>query len=166
MTGCRVNGCHDSARDNIVVELSPGRGQPILEAALLLCPAHLDWLNRFRTGRVSYPRRGDYPDDEGLPPTRKHDGATLIAQERARHLYAEGWTDVHDDRYEDHELTDAAACYILSSKVVDHVLRPPQGWPWGESWWKPTTEVRDLVKAGALIAAEIDRLQREDDHRG
>jgi hypothetical protein len=32
--------------------------------------------------------------------------------------------------------------------------------PWGESWWKPTPEdrVRELVKAGALIAAEIDRL--------
>ena len=32
--------------------------------------------------------------------------------------------------------------------------------PEGEEWWKPTDSIRDLVKAGALIAAEIERLQR------
>jgi len=35
-------------------------------------------------------------------------------------------------------------------------------WPWGSEWWKPSKDpIRDLVKAGALIAAEIDRLQKE-----
>jgi hypothetical protein len=39
----------------------------------------------------------------------------------------------------------------------------PPGWPWGTSWFKPSgDDIRDLVKAGALIAAEIDRLQRAD----
>lgn len=35
-------------------------------------------------------------------------------------------------------------------------------WPWDKSWWKPTPDdrIRELIKAGALIAAEIDRLQR------
>jgi len=34
-------------------------------------------------------------------------------------------------------------------------------WPWDEEWWKPDNDaVRNLAKAGALIAAEIDRLQR------
>lgn len=33
-------------------------------------------------------------------------------------------------------------------------------WPWDESWWKPTTPRRDLVKAAALILAEIERLDR------
>ena len=35
-------------------------------------------------------------------------------------------------------------------------------WPWREGEWKPTPDdrVRDLAKAGALIAAEIDRIQR------
>jgi len=33
-------------------------------------------------------------------------------------------------------------------------------WPWGKEWWKPSDRRRDLVKAGALIAAEIDRLDR------
>jgi hypothetical protein len=36
----------------------------------------------------------------------------------------------------------------------------PGWWPWAERFWKPTPDdrVRELVKAGALIAAEIDRL--------
>ena len=39
---------------------------------------------------------------------------------------------------------------------------PPERWPWDESWWKPSNDsIRNLVKAGALIAAEIDRLHRK-----
>jgi hypothetical protein len=33
-------------------------------------------------------------------------------------------------------------------------------WPWNKSWWKPRNAIEDLTRAGALIAAEIDRLQR------
>jgi hypothetical protein len=29
-----------------------------------------------------------------------------------------------------------------------------------DEWWKPTNRRRDLVKAGALILAEIERLDR------
>ena len=38
-------------------------------------------------------------------------------------------------------------------------------WPWKEAWWKPTPEdrIRELVKAGALIVAEIDRLRRKEE---
>jgi len=38
----------------------------------------------------------------------------------------------------------------------------PFNWPWEDRFWKPTPNdrVRELVKAGALIAAEIDRVQR------
>ena len=36
----------------------------------------------------------------------------------------------------------------------------PDDWPWSDKWWKPKDKIRDLVRAGALIAAEIDRLQR------
>ena len=46
-----------------------------------------------------------------------------------------------------------------------HKMRalPPRTWPWGEQHWKPTPldRVRELVKAGALIAAAIDRLQAQ-----
>lgn len=37
---------------------------------------------------------------------------------------------------------------------------PPRNWPWHRVWWKPSTRRRNLVKAGALILAEIERLDR------
>lgn len=38
--------------------------------------------------------------------------------------------------------------------------KAPDAWPWDPSWWKPSPDpIRNLVKAGALIAAEIDRLR-------
>ena len=81
-------------------------------------------------------------------------GAELIAAERLRHTEVEGWTPEHDDEHTDGELASAAAAYIFPDGH-DHF------WPWDESWWKPSDDpIRNLAKAGALIAAEIDRLQR------
>jgi hypothetical protein len=37
------------------------------------------------------------------------------------------------------------------------------GFPWDYKWWKPSKDpIKNLVKAGALIAAEIDRLQNSE----
>jgi hypothetical protein len=86
-------------------------------------------------------------------------GATLIARERQRQIDEEGWTPEHDDLHRHGELLEAAECYAYAAR--SGILHPPRGWPWEPSWWKPTDDpVRNLVKAGALIAAEIDRLQR------
>lgn len=42
--------------------------------------------------------------------------------------------------------------------------KAPDEWPWDPSWWKPSPDpVANLVKAGALIAAEIDRLRATTD---
>lgn len=80
-------------------------------------------------------------------------GADLIAAERKRQLEAEGWSFEHDDEHNRGELALAAAAYATGRVTL---------WPWpGEGSFKPTGDsTRDLVKAGALIAAEIDRLQR------
>lgn len=85
----------------------------------------------------------------------------LIAAERRRQIEAEGWTPEHDDEHDDHQLSQAAACYALGvpAAVGMDGARVPL-WPWSREWWKPTDRVRDLVKAGALIVAEIERLQR------
>jgi hypothetical protein len=83
----------------------------------------------------------------------------------------EGWTPEHDDEHVDSELGYAAAAYLyigneLSRGMLFCNLRDfvrGMYWPWGKRWWKPSEDpVRNLVKAGALIAAEIDRLQRRD----
>ena len=78
-------------------------------------------------------------------------GAELIASERTRQISEEEFTWNHDDQYVEQQLVKAAICY---AKPDD------SGWPWDMEWWKPTTTIRNLTKAGALIAAEIDRLQR------
>ena len=94
-------------------------------------------------------------------------GWKLIAAERRRQMNKEGWTSEHDDTHARGELGEAAQCYITQARgrawltlckyIIDDV---PDEWPWGEEWWNPQSPIRDLVKAGALIAAEIDRLQR------
>ncbi|HHG0882935.1 TPA: hypothetical protein ACPUJ4_004905 [Klebsiella pneumoniae] len=86
--------------------------------------------------------------------------AADVLAERKRQVTADGWTPGHDDEYEHGELADAAGCYALSSELFDCAGEPPRPWPWPDGWWKPTNRRRDLVKAGALILAEIERLDR------
>lgn len=104
---------------------------------------------------------------------KEQSGIELIAAERQRQIEKEGWTAEHDKYHDRHELLDAARCYIISSEACSYSpnnvtfnggYRPnegtPRDWPWDDIFWKPTGDpVKDLIKAGALIAAEIDRLQ-------
>lgn len=85
-------------------------------------------------------------------------GVKLIERERVRQVVDEGWDAEHDAKHTDGELRAAAICYALGNT---------QFWPedWDKAYWKPTRDpVRDLTKAGALIAAEIDRLLRQQGH--
>lgn len=89
-------------------------------------------------------------------------GAELIADERTRQIVDEGWSFEHDAEHTEEELIDAAHCYINAKRYREVYFQEdavPLRWPWDEDWWKPTPEdrIRELVKAGALIAAEIDR---------
>lgn len=87
-------------------------------------------------------------------------GAQLIALERERQKQIEGWTLEHDDAHEAEEILQAAICYCAHAATYEINLSDVP-WPWAQAWWKPANPVRDLTKAGALIAAEIDRLQRK-----
>lgn len=104
-------------------------------------------------------------------------GSEMIHAERVRQLLEEDFDAANDDAYDRGELILAATGYAVESvpisapvEVVGGVLVErvegdsgvlPDWWPWDESWWKPEDPIRNLVKAGALIAAEIDRLQRD-----
>ena len=95
-----------------------------------------------------------------------------IAVERRRQMEAESWSPNHDDRHTRGELARAASCYAvvggMGDSTRDHYRpgHPPrsyatgQGWPWDAEWWKPKDRRRDLIRAGALIVAEIERLDR------
>lgn len=104
-------------------------------------------------------------------------GVELIAAERQRQIDAEGWTPEHDDTHELGELAQAAACFALNSdSVCIRWDNPKHHWDYKSETWTPKyvyedvecickfkedePRVRQLVKAGALIAAEIDRIQR------
>ena len=115
----------------------------------------------------------------------KKSGAELIAAERKRQIEREGYTPEHDIHHFEGELAYAAICYAYPNKklilkrhdkmapavpTVDlkqgpegegtYLVMPPSIWPFGLENWKPTPDdrIRDLTKAGAMIAAEIDRL--------
>lgn len=53
-----------------------------------------------------------------------------------------------------------AACVINPYNGTPIETPESVGWCWDRSWWKPTTPRRDLVKAAALILAEIERIDR------
>lgn len=102
-----------------------------------------------------------------------------VAAERERQKSVEGWSTAHDDEHADGGLASAAACYALpepdTSDRVEMDL-PPRGecrvlvtypdvpmlWPrsWHSRWWKPKDRRRNLIRAAALLVAEIERLDR------
>lgn len=100
------------------------------------------------------------------PPEAPGPGVLRIIRERVRQVHGEGWTAEHDDAEHGYgELARAASCYACGDDEY---------WPWDAYWWKPAwrigrviqtpddarLRIRDLERAGALIAAEIDRLER------
>lgn len=107
-------------------------------------------------------------------PKQAQSGVDLIAAERRRQVEQEGFTPEHDDTYQLAELPLAAAAYTTADVTNGHhydAVRLRRAmlayWPWDVGWWKPSLDpIRNLVKAGALICAEIDRLQRAAGRKG
>ena len=81
-----------------------------------------------------------------------------VIAERQRQQSVEGWTPEHDNAYQNSELADAAACYAIHAH--NQGFSTPAHWPWSPDGWKQSGARRDLVKAGALILAEIERIDR------
>lgn len=98
-----------------------------------------------------------------------------VLAERQRQVDVEGWDANHDDNNNRGDMARAAACYALvagscqgwSASTYAGMPAPnsdPDGdeiwWPWDRKWWKPKNPRRDLVRAAALILAEIERIDR------
>jgi hypothetical protein len=105
-------------------------------------------------------------------------GIERISIERVRQVESEGYDELHDAEHDDGSIAMAAACYASAAAgkriytrneyaTEVHFVDP---WPWeeradgrphdGNVLKKPSEEqaLRLLEKAGALIAAEIDRV--------
>lgn len=91
-------------------------------------------------------------------------GAQLILAERRRQIEVEGFDSAHDAGHGT-ALAHAAMCYIIASLPNNATVKPIL-WPFDAEYWKPTPgdPIRMLVKAGALIAAEIDRRRNAKVH--
>ena len=97
----------------------------------------------------------------------------------ARQIEVENWSEAHDDNHRHGQLARAAAAYAYNSTllrgnmerhkdVIRHGSTPGMFsviawlWPWAGTWFKPKGQRRDLIRAGALIVAEIERLDRKE----
>lgn len=119
-----------------------------------------------------------------LSSSRGEQGAFAdVLAERHRQMSAEGWSPEHDDTHVNFEMARAAAFYALHTAAA--VLPEPtcevpsnryglfltadQAWPpeWDHATWKkPKDARRNLVRAAALLVAEIERLDRADGKSG
>jgi hypothetical protein len=96
-------------------------------------------------------------------------GITDVSSERIRQITEEGHGAENDDVYTGGELAIAGACYAA---LAAHNLSPqgnvgpiisglPIWWPFKTEAWRPVDSRQNLVKAAALIIAEIDRVDRD-----
>lgn len=90
-----------------------------------------------------------------------------IAAERERQKAEEGYSEAHDDQHTSGELAMAAACYARYACYPPNIAKrferePEVSWPFPDQAWKPKGRRRNLVRAAALIVAEIERLDRAE----
>jgi hypothetical protein len=147
---------------------SPAGSSPELEAILKDPVAvHLNMLR----GGIAMPSLENikhlYPEVRDAFAAVEGAAVRDIAAERRRQIETEGWTLAHDDTHNQGEMANAAGAYCQSaarprlfSRKPGAAFTFPMCWPWAREWWKPKNPRADLVRAGALIIAEIERLDR------
>ncbi|HFC9831761.1 TPA: hypothetical protein ACF0XA_000273 [Klebsiella pneumoniae] len=91
-------------------------------------------------------------------PARDSCAIAYVIAERQRQQSVKGFSTEQDDTYVGCQLAAAAICYIEPMEAMSY-------WPadWHDDSFKPTNERRNLVKAAALIIAEIERIDRKSD---
>lgn len=81
-------------------------------------------------------------------------GTELITEKRQK-IDVDGYIVDHGKQGYRYGLAAVAACYLATATAG-----VPRRWPWRRHYWKPTPidRMQWMAEAGALIAAEIDRL--------
>lgn len=89
-----------------------------------------------------------------------------VIAERGRQVEVEGYTPDHDDEHGNGELARLAAAYCINHSVSTYRYAPGLSAicvmiaDTVKGWFKPKDSRRDLVRAAALIVAEIERIDR------
>lgn len=123
-------------------------------------------VEKIRAKQAAKPRHSPLPAAKGQEPADALTNAARdVLAERQRQISVEGWTPEHDDEHTDGSLSIAAACYALVdvNRARPGALSPYFLWKftgWAASWWKPKDRRSNLVRAGALIVAEVERIDR------
>lgn len=132
---------------------------------------------RAENGLEAITRDDCMPDGKSLDRLEFGGALRSIARERERQVLMEGFNADHDSHHYSGELAIAGSWYALNSicygkdfvgigSVQNSLSNHFSGehswckWPFDDGWWKPSNRRADLVKAAALIAADIDRLDR------
>ena len=88
-------------------------------------------------------------------------GLEQISDERVKQISKHGYTAYHDSGYKNKELLYAALAYLKTAIGAEETLEeswPMEDWPFGIEYFHDDGYVENLKKAGAFIAAELDRL--------
>ena len=141
------------------------------EACVANEEAYEEWLTEPQISpreAIDYARAAVLADRE----RRESKAARDVLAERRRQVEVEGWTAEHDDALHDNgELAAAAAAYAIAASDDLHPLSqgdcgytdmPPLAFPWERDWWKPGEPRRMLEKAGALILAAMEQIDRAE----
>lgn len=151
------------------LRMCPNRGVACGDCLTEWCDTCPNWL----------PRPSQNAKSDRQTPLSFTAAARDVLAERQRQISDEGWTPEHDDAHGAGELAMAAAAYAADASISAHLTATTAAhhdaamdrmkgahlfirdqWPWDREWWKPSGQRRNLVKAGALILAEIERIDR------
>jgi hypothetical protein len=114
---------------------------------------------------------------------QRHDGLKIagadrinilyqIAEERRRQVEDLALSTEEDDGATQGQLARMASGYAFGSTVYADLgqgLKPgsaPDFWPHGRAYYNPEDPRSDLIRAAALIVAEIERLDRAEEKAG
>ncbi|KQR40784.1 hypothetical protein [Deinococcus sp. Leaf326] len=91
-----------------------------------------------------------------------------LKTERLAQISREGWTPEHDDTHVQGDFAMAAAAYAVAGRSEDDSDGTAPAltrvlWPWTAAELKPHDYRCNLLRAGALVLAELERVERMAD---
>lgn len=133
------------------------------EAAKESCDADFEfakkaiaWLEKQGEQQLTDPRICQCNVDTALTET---EGIRRITKERNRQIEKEGYDEEHDAQ---EPINRMVACAISYAMYDIDEQEADAWWEWDRQYFKPKDRLRNLERAGALIAAAIDKIVKEE----